>query len=131
MNEWSALGPADEKLTQEAAEVAVTWVLAGQLTDERSKQLIVGDHLRSHSWMGEADWVHRWERSFLDALATAADSEEGRQLVAAAKDTALRDMQSHMYFELDQAGWLGPTPGHQRVCASLRRIIATGPPKAP
>ncbi|MFJ9945198.1 hypothetical protein [Streptomyces erythrochromogenes] len=51
--------------------------------------------------------------------------------MAAATDTALRAMQSHMYFELDQAGWLGPDPGYQRVCASLHRIFATGHPTAP
>lgn len=131
MDEISALGPADEKLTQEAAEVAVSWVLAGELTHEQSKQLIVGDHLGSHNWMGEADWIHRWERSLRDALTSATDSHEGRQRVAAAKDTALREMQSHLYFELDWAGWLGPNPGYQRVCASLRLIIATGRPTAP
>ncbi|MER6443841.1 hypothetical protein [Streptomyces venezuelae] len=131
MNEMSALGPADEKLAQEAAEVAVSWVLAGELTHQQSKQLVVGDHLSSHSWMGEADRLDRLVRSLRDALADAPDSEEGRQAVATAKDTALRDMQSHLYFELDQAGWLGPGPGYQRVCASLHRIIAIGRPTAP
>ncbi|MET9694246.1 hypothetical protein ABZY81_38485 [Streptomyces sp. NPDC006514] len=61
LNEWSALGPADEKQTQEAAEVAVFWVLAGELTHEQSEQLIVGNHLGSHTWLGAADWLHRWE----------------------------------------------------------------------
>ncbi|WP_314254443.1 hypothetical protein [Streptomyces sp. DSM 40907] len=50
--------------------------------------------------------------------------------MAAAKDTALRDMQSRMYFEPDWAGQFGPSPGCQHVCASLRRIIATGRPAA-
>ncbi|MEJ8646090.1 hypothetical protein WKI68_42385 [Streptomyces sp. MS1.HAVA.3] len=41
-------------------------------------------------------------------------------------------MQSHLYFvELDWEGWLGPNPGYQHVCASLRQIIATGGPTAP
>ncbi|WP_371639021.1 hypothetical protein [Streptomyces virginiae] len=131
MDEWSALGPTDEKLTQEAAEVAVSWVLAGELTHEQSEQLFVGDHLGSHNWLGEADRLHHWERNLRDALTGATDSEEGRQLVAAAEDTALREMQGHMYFELNWVGWLGPTPGYQRVCASLRRIVATGRPTAP
>ncbi|MFJ9647628.1 hypothetical protein [Streptomyces sp. NPDC101206] len=131
MNEMSALGPADEKLTREAAEVAVSWVLAGELTREQSEQLIVGEHLSGHSRMGETDWLQRWERNLRDALIRATDSEEGRQLVAAAKDTALREMQNHLYCELDSAGWLGPDPGYQRVCASLRRIVATGRPTAP
>ncbi|MFD3472452.1 hypothetical protein ACFWWM_40275 [Streptomyces sp. NPDC058682] len=68
MNEWGALGLADEKLTQEAAEVAVSWVLAGELTHEQSEQLIVGDHLGSHTWVGEADRLHRWVLDWVGRL---------------------------------------------------------------
>ncbi|MFD6180660.1 hypothetical protein [Streptomyces goshikiensis] len=91
----------------------------------------MGDHLGSHTWMGEADWLHHWERNLRDALTGATDSGDGRQHVAAAKDTALREMQSHMYFELDWVGCFGPNPGYQRVRASLRRVVATGRPTAP
>ncbi|MCX5015000.1 hypothetical protein OG765_29115 [Streptomyces sp. NBC_00555] len=78
--------------SQQAAEVAVSWVLAGELTHEQVVQLIVRDHSSSHSWMAEAEWLHRWERNLRDALTSATDSEEGRQRAATAKVTALREI---------------------------------------
>ncbi|MFF4426213.1 hypothetical protein ACFY04_36470 [Streptomyces sp. NPDC001549] len=53
-----------------------------------------------------------------------------RHTAAAKEDTALRETQSHLDFELDWERWLGPDPGCQHVCASLRRITATDGPTA-
>lgn len=70
---------------------------------------------------------HRGRVSF--PLDGATDSEESRQLVAAAKETALRDMQMHLHFvvEWDWFGRSDDWPGYHEV---LHRITGAEGPKA-
>ncbi|MFD7915628.1 hypothetical protein ACFV30_33785 [Streptomyces sp. NPDC059752] len=53
--------------------------------------------MSGHQAVGEGLWVHDWQKALRDVLDGATDSEESRRLVAAAKDTALRDMRNHLH----------------------------------
>ncbi|MCX4529946.1 MULTISPECIES: hypothetical protein [unclassified Streptomyces] len=119
-------GPDDVKLVQEAAAVAVSWVLGGELTRQQSSLLEVGYHMSHHD--GARMWVMGWERALRGVLDGATDSEENRRLVAAAKATALREMQLHLHHvvEMDWFGRSDDWPGYHEV---LRRIIVAGGPE--
>ncbi|MFF2787997.1 hypothetical protein ACFVT6_14700 [Streptomyces sp. NPDC058049] len=121
--------PDDVKLVQEAAVVAVSWVLGGELTRQQSDLLAIGYHTNSHEMIGDSMWVMGWERALRGVLDGATGSEESRQLVAAAKETALRDMQMHLHFvvEWDWFGRSDDWPGYHEV---LHRITGVEGPKA-
>ncbi|MFF4456901.1 hypothetical protein [Streptomyces goshikiensis] len=122
-------GPEDVKLVQEAAAVAVSWALGGKLTHEQSELLEIGYHMSGHEALGAAGWVHDWQRALRGVLDGATDSEESRQRVAAATDTALREMQMHLHHVVEMDWWFRSQdwPGYHEV---LRRIIAAGGPEA-
>ncbi|WP_327732553.1 hypothetical protein OG749_45240 [Streptomyces nojiriensis] len=61
-------GPDEVKLVQEAAAVAVSWVLAGELTRQQSDLLQIGYHANGHDAMGAAVRVMRWERALRGVL---------------------------------------------------------------
>ncbi|MFG2233557.1 hypothetical protein ACGFNX_26785 [Streptomyces sp. NPDC048723] len=122
-------GPDDVKLVQEAAVVAVSWVLGEELTRQQHELLVVGYHTNGHEMIGDSMWVRDWESALRGVLDGAADSELSRPLVVAAKDTALREMQLHLHHvvEMDWFGRSEDWPGYHEV---LRRIIAAGGPEA-
>ncbi|MER6251924.1 hypothetical protein ABT224_11205 [Streptomyces sp. NPDC001584] len=121
-------GPDEVKLVQEAATVAVSWALGGKLSRRQSDLLEIG-YQSGHDGWGAALWVMRWERALRDVLDGATDSEESRRLVAAATDTALRDMRNHLHHVVEMDWWYRTQdwPGYHEV---LRRIIAAGAPEA-
>ncbi|MER6200161.1 hypothetical protein ABT234_22665 [Streptomyces sp. NPDC001586] len=130
MDEMYGIAPGDEELAHAAAAVAVSWVLEGELTEQRESQLInVRPHGNGHEWIGDAMKVHAWAKALRDAVDAATDDEEGRQRVAAAKDTALREQRERLFFEIDM-GWLRSSPDHPGVRESLRRIVAAGGPQS-
>ncbi|MEU8775549.1 hypothetical protein [Streptomyces sp. NPDC048606] len=122
-------GPQDVKLIQETAAVAVSWAVKGELTDWQSKLLRIGYHRSGHEMIGEATWVMDWARALRDVLDQAVDSEEGRRLVATAKDTALREMELHLHDVVEADHWhRSPDwPGYREA---LSRIIAADGPTA-
>lgn len=122
-------GPEDVKLVQEAAAVAVSWVLGGELTNEQSLLLEIGYHTGGHEMVGIAGWVHDWQRALRGVLDGATDNEESRQRVAAATDTALREMLLYLHHvvEMDWFFRSQDWPGYHEV---LRRIITAGGPEA-
>ncbi|MFE6848645.1 hypothetical protein [Streptomyces sp. NPDC057686] len=122
-------GPDDVKLVQEAAAVAVSWVLGGKLTRQQTDLLEIG-YQSGHNVWGDVLWVMRWERALRDVLDGATDSEESSRLVAEAKDTALRDMRNHLHHVVEMDWWYRNQdwPGYHEV---LRRIITAGAPEAP
>ncbi|MFD7785516.1 hypothetical protein ACFV4Q_20875 [Streptomyces nojiriensis] len=122
-------GPDEVKLVQEAAAVAVSWVLGGELTRQQSDLLQIGYHADGHDAMGAAVRVMRWERALRGVLDGAVDSEESRRLVAAATDTALREMRLQLHHVVEMDWWFRSQdwPGYHEV---LRRIIAAGGPEA-
>ncbi|MFD6182400.1 hypothetical protein [Streptomyces goshikiensis] len=121
--------PDDAKLVQEAAAVAVSWVLGGKLTDQQVDLLAIGYHMSGHQAVGEWLWVHDWQRALHGVLDGATDSEESRRLVAAAKETALRDMRNRLHFVVEMDWWFRSSdwPGYHEV---LRSIIAADGPEA-
>ncbi|MEU7600376.1 hypothetical protein AB0B78_25065 [Streptomyces sp. NPDC040724] len=127
MDETIGIGPGDEELAHEAAVVAVSWLLAGELTQQQESQLTnVCVHGSSHEWMGEAMKVDAWAKALRDAVNAATDDEEGRRRVAAAKDTALREVRERLLFHIDM-DWLKPVSDtHPGARESLRRIVAAG-----
>ncbi|MEU9162509.1 hypothetical protein AB0D29_19815 [Streptomyces sp. NPDC048424] len=126
MDETIGIGPGDAELAHEAAAVAVSWVLEGELTEQRESQLInVRAHGNSHEWMGDAMEVSAWVKALRDAVDAATDDEEGRRRVAEAKDTALRELRERLLFFIDM-DWLKATSDHPGARESLRRIVATG-----
>ncbi|MFI6006490.1 hypothetical protein ACIA98_40085 [Streptomyces sp. NPDC051366] len=82
-----------------------------------------------HDVLGAAVWVMRWERALRSVLDGATDSEESRRLVAAAKDTAFRDMRRRLHHVVEMDWWFRSQdwPGYHEV---LRRITAAGGPEA-
>ncbi|MFD5409092.1 hypothetical protein [Streptomyces nojiriensis] len=122
--------PDDVKLVQEAAGVAVSWALVGKLTDQQSDLLAIGYYMSGHQAVGDGLWVHDWQKALRGVLDGATDSEESRQLVAAAKEKALRDMRNHLHHVVEMDWWFRSQdwPGYHEV---LRRIIAADGPEAP
>ncbi|MFF4444549.1 hypothetical protein [Streptomyces sp. NPDC001502] len=130
MDEMIGVGPGDEELAHEAAAVAVSWVLAGGLTEQQDSQLVnVARHGGSHDWMGEAMFVGKWAKALRDAVDGATDDEEGRQRVAVAKDTALRELRGRLLFHIDMF-WNMPSSDHPGARESMRRIVAAGGSKS-
>ncbi|MER6319494.1 hypothetical protein ABT237_37960 [Streptomyces sp. NPDC001581] len=130
MDEVYGIGPGDEELAHEAAVIAVSWLLEGGLTEQQELQLInVRSHGNGHEWIGDAMKVDAWVKAFRDAVNAATDDEEGRQRVAAAKDTALRELRERLLFEIDM-DWFRSRSDHPGVRESLRRIVAAGGPQS-
>ncbi|MFI5980612.1 hypothetical protein ACIBEA_07045 [Streptomyces sp. NPDC051555] len=127
--DYSHHSPDDVKLVQEAAAVAVSWALGGELTRQQSDLLAIGYYMNGPQAVDDAEWVHDWQRALRGVLEGATDSEESRQLVAAAKETALRDMQNHLRYVVDMDWWIRSRdwPGYHEA---LRRIIAADGPEA-
>lgn len=73
--------------------------------------------------MGEAMFVGEWAQALRNAVDGATDDEEGRQRVAVAKDTALREMRGRMLFNIDMF-WNMSNSDHPGARESLRRIVA-------
>ncbi|MEU7730663.1 hypothetical protein AB0B78_36485 [Streptomyces sp. NPDC040724] len=121
--------PDDVKLVQEAAAVAVSWVLGGELTRRQSDLLAIGYHMSGHQAVGDSGWVYDWERALRVVLDGATDSEVSRRLVTVAKETALRDMRNHLHFVVEMDWWFRSEdwPGYHEI---LRRIIAADGPEA-
>ncbi|MER6251867.1 hypothetical protein ABT224_10905 [Streptomyces sp. NPDC001584] len=96
-------GPDEVELVQEAAVVAVSWVLGGRLAHRQSDLLEIG-YQSGHDVLGAAVWVMRGER-------------------------ALRDMRNHLHHVVEMDGWFRTQdwPGCHEV---LRRIVDAGAPEA-
>ncbi|WP_327739847.1 hypothetical protein OG749_44325 [Streptomyces nojiriensis] len=88
-----------------------------------------GYHTNGREAVGDGLWVHDWQKALRGVLDGAVDSEESRRLVAAAKDSALRELRLHQHHvvELDWFGRSEDWPGCHEV---LRRIVAAGGPEA-
>lgn len=87
----------DEELAQRAAELATSWISATiPLSQTQGWQLVALQHAGSgHQEMRVWEVVETWARQLAAVLATADDSDEGRDRVARARSEAesrMRDM---------------------------------------
>jgi hypothetical protein len=84
----------DEQLAEWAAELAMSWISpTTPLSQTQGWKLVALQHSGSgHMEMYAWEKVTTWERELAETLATADDTQEGRDCIARAKERAVTRM---------------------------------------